>query len=217
MTQPHEPTLTRQDLLALDAAAATVAQWDSGGAVQVQADGRVRTSGDEAQAALSGLAAATARALPAAVRDDIVRRSGLPWGNFLGQVLGWWLPQREEIGFLRALLARAEAHGVQPGLDWNAGRFVPAALPRSTTWALWVGGLAGLAAAFFVWRVWPARLLESLLLVGVGVVAGTVWQRLGYGRRCGDSLCRASLRRRTVCPVCGARTDGAEQELQAPG
>ena len=59
---------------------------------------------------------ATASALPDAIRHDIVERSGLPWHNFFGQVLGWWLPQRDKLGFLRALLERGLADGtVHPG------------------------------------------------------------------------------------------------------
>jgi len=205
-TPAPAPQVTRAHLVKLESAANTVAAWEHRGALHLSANGSLRTLGPEATEALATLTATTTRALPDRIRDEIVERSGLPWHNFLGQVLGWWLPQRDKLGFLRALLERARVHGVRPNLRWNAGRVVTATQPRSTTWALWVGGLLGLAATFVVWRAWPTYLLEALLLVGVGVVAGSVWQRLGYGRRCGDTLCRASLRRRAECPVCGALT-----------
>lgn len=143
------------------------------------------------------------RALPSDVRDNIGRSSGLGWNVFFGHVVAWWLPLRERVGFLRALVDRAAVHKVDLRLHWNEGRSVtPSRLPIGNEAILW-GGLGGAVVGFFASRIWRADWVLGLLLIGAGIVAGRLFQRLGVRRVCGDPLCRRGLGRAKTCPSCG--------------
>ena len=141
--------------------------------------------------------------MPDEVTQHLGTRSGLGWPTFFSHVVGWWLPQRRHLGFLRALIDRAALHQVELKLHWNQGRsFEPLRLHpgrEALVWGTLIGvGLAIMASRFF--RIDPVL---SLLLVAAGGVAGRIFQRVVKYRVCGDTLCRAPLDRRQICSSCG--------------
>lgn len=168
-------------------------------------NGNVELGDPESIDAVHRLRHVVEEALPDDVRRHVGEKSGLGWNLFFGHVVGFWLPQRFRVGFLRALADRAALHGVDLSLRWNEGRVVA---PRETQIgpvALVVGTLVGLVAGTVVQNVWPYNPALPLLTAGGGLVAGRWYQRLVPHRTCGDRLCQAVLgRTELVCPSCGA-------------
>jgi hypothetical protein len=168
-------------------------------------NGNVELTEPESIEAVHRLRHVVETALPDDVRRHVGEKSGLGWNLFFGHVVGFWLPQRFKLGFLRALADRAALHGVDLALRWNAGRVVA---PRQTNLgpvALVVGTGLGLAAGAVVQQVWPYNPALPLLTAGAGLVAGRWYQRLVPRRECGDRLCRTPLGfGDNTCPSCGA-------------
>ncbi len=134
-------------------------------------------------------------------------RSGLGWEVFFGHVVGWWLPQRNHLGFLRALVNRAALHDIDLQLHWNRGRVVPAIVSRHGAEPLYMGGGIGAVLAFICSRLWYIETATALLIVGGGLVAGKLYQRTSRLRYCGDPLCRARIESGSICASCGAQTE----------
>lgn len=168
-------------------------------------NGNVELGASDSIDAVHRLRQVVEAALPHEVRDHVGEKSGLGWNLFFGHVVGFWLPQRVRLGFLRALADRAALHGVDLALRWNEGRVVaPYEAPVGPV-ALVVGTLLGFAAGTLIQKVWPYNPALPLLAAGAGLVAGRWYQRLVPRRNCGDRLCRAALgRAESTCPSCGA-------------
>jgi hypothetical protein len=168
-------------------------------------DGGLEIADAAGAEAIGALRRAVDEALPAEVRAHVGEHSGLGWDVFFAHVVAWWLPQRNRLGFLRALVDRAALHGIRLSLHWNSGREVePTRLPAGSGPVVW-GGLIGLAMAIVLrqWRHEDSVL--GLLAIAAGIAVGRQWQRHATRHRCGDPLCRAPLSRREhTCPSCGA-------------
>ncbi len=184
----------------------TLLPWLARSRFRLLPDGNLEFADAEPAEAVKLLRAKVEQALPDSVREELGRSSGLGWNVFFGHVVVWWLPLRERVGFLRALVDRAEMHRVDLRLYWNESREVTPLRVRPGSETLWWGGGLGAVAGFLASRVWRTDWVLSLLLLGGGVVAGRLFQRVVAYRVCGDPLCQAPLGRRAICPSCGANT-----------
>lgn len=182
----------------------TLMPWLSRSRFRMLPDGNLEFAEAEPAEAVKRLRARVNEALPDDVRAEIGRSSGLGWNVFFGHVVTWWLPLRERVGFLRALVDRADVHRVDLRLHWNEGRHIAPQRLRLGVETLWWGGATGAVAGFLASRVWRTDWVLSMLLLGAGVVAGRLFQRVGVKRVCGDVLCRQPLGRAAVCSSCGA-------------
>jgi hypothetical protein len=172
---------------------------------RVKPDGNLEFDDLNAVEAIRSMRTAVSAGLPASIQEQVGRRSGLGWNVFFGHVVGYWMANRNRVGFLRALADRAHLHAVDLRLHWNKGVPIrPARLPAGSGPLVWggiAGGVAGLLA--IRWQSWNQVL--AFLAVGVGLVLGRLVQRLGGPLVCGDRLCRSRIGRRdAACPFCGA-------------
>ncbi len=174
--------------------------------LRVLPTGGVEVSDDEAAEAIARLRQAVEQALPEFERDHLGSTSGLGWNVFFGHVVAFWLPQRQSIGFLRALVDRAAVNGVTLALHWNRERVVPPLpLPDSLT-PLIVGVAVGAVSGWVFTHNHFGDQVTPLILMGTGLVGGRVWQRVFKRARCGDGLCRAPVGLgASDCTSCGAR------------
>jgi hypothetical protein len=202
-----EPTVLGAD--ALGAIASTIDRTLPSltrGGFRFLPNGNVELSDPEAVDAVRQLRHVVESALPVEVREHVGEKSGLGWNLFFGHVVGFWLPQRFKVGFLRALADRAALHGVDLALRWNEGRVVSPREARTGNVALVAGTALGVAAGAVVQNFWPYNPALPLLTAGAGLVAGRWYQRLVPRRECGDRLCRTPLGHgEATCPSCGAR------------
>ncbi len=182
----------------------TLMPWLSRSRFRMLPNGNLEFAEAEPAEAVKLLRARVDEALPDDVRDEIGRSSGLGWNVFFGHVVTWWLPLRERVGFLRALVDRADVHRVDLRLYWNEGQHIPPQRLRLGVETLWWGGALGAVAGFLSSRIWRTDWVLSMLLLGGGVVAGRLFQRVGVKRVCGDALCRQPLGRAATCASCGA-------------
>jgi len=203
---PLDPTVLGRD--ALGAISMTIDETLPSltrGGFRFLPNGNVELSDPEAVDAVRHLRHAVEAALPVDVREHVGEKSGLGWNLFFGHVVGFWLPQRFKVGFLRALADRAALHGVDLALRWNEGRVVAPREARVGPVALIAGTGIGVAAGVLVQNLWPYNPALPLLTAGAGLVAGRWYQRLVPRRECGDRLCRTPLGRgEATCPSCGA-------------
>lgn len=181
--------------------------WLAQGRFRMLANGNLEFSDAEPAEAIRLLRHELEDVVPHAMRRTLGERSGLGWNVWFGHVVGYWLPQRRWTGFLRALVDRAELHGVELKLHWNQGRAVETIRRAPGNEALVGGGVLGIAGGFAISRMYPADPVLALLVFGLGIVLGRIWQRVVTRRICGDRLCRAPAGRRSTCPSCGATLD----------
>lgn len=181
--------------------------WLVRGRFRMLENGNLEFSDAEPAEAIRLLRAGFEEIVPRDLRERLGQRSGLGWNVWFGHVVGYWLPQRRWMGFLRAVVDRAELHGVELRLHWNQGRSAPVQRRSPGNEALLGGGLLGIVGGLAISRMYPADPVLALLVFGLGIVLGRVWQRVVTRRICGDRLCRASVGRREACPSCGATLD----------
>lgn len=181
--------------------------WLTRGRFTLLANGNLEFSDVEPTEAIRLLRTELEESIPADVREQLGKRSGLGWNVWFGHVVGYWLPRRRFMGLLRALVDRAEPHGVKLKLHWNQGHTVPVTRRRPGNEALVGGAVLGLLGGLAASRFWPADGVLALLVLGLGVVVGRIWQRSVFRRVCGDRLCRATVGRRRTCPSCGGDLD----------
>ncbi len=181
--------------------------WLVRGRFRMLENGNLEFSDTEPAEAIRLLRGELEDVLPDALRERLGQRSGLGWNVWFGHVVGYWLPQRRWVGFLRALVDRAELHGIDLQLHWNQGRTAPVERRRPGNEALVGGGVLGIVGGLAISRMYPADPVLALLVFGLGVVLGRIWQRTVTRRICGDRLCRAPAARRTTCRSCGATLD----------
>ncbi|MCA9538868.1 MAG: hypothetical protein KC620_08265 [Myxococcales bacterium] len=206
MQDPISLTLGPADIVRIGDAVEQLMPWLSRSRFRLLPDGNLEFSESEPADAVRLLRGAVEQSLPETLRGHLGRSSGLGWNVFFGHVVGFWLGQRRRMGFLRALTDRASVHGLDLQLHWNEGRFVEPLRSRPGPEALWAGGAVGLVGGLAATRFWPADPVRALLVAGIGLVLGRLYQRIATRRRCGDRLCRAPLGRRPRCPSCGAIT-----------
>jgi len=181
--------------------------WLARGQFRMLANGNLEFSDAEPAEAIRLLRGELEDVVPDGLRSTLGERSGLGWNVWFGHVVGYWLPQRRRMGFLRALVDRAELHGVELQLHWNQGREAPVVRHTPGNEALVGGGVLGFVGGLAISRAYPADPVLALLVFGLGIVLGRIWQRVVSRRACGDRLCRAPAARRTVCRSCGATLD----------
>ncbi len=206
MLAPQTIVFGPAEIAAIARAVDSLLPWLARSRYRLLPNGNLEFADAEPAEAVKQLRAYVEQALPDVVRADIGRSSGLGWNVFFGHVVAWWLPLRGQVGFLRALVDRAEVHKVQLRLHWNGGRRVEPIRLRPGVEVLWWGGGLGAVAGFLASRIWRADWVLGLLLLGGGVVAGKLFQRIGVRRVCGDPLCTRPLGRQKQCPSCGATT-----------
>lgn len=181
--------------------------WLTQGRFRLLPNGNLEFSDAEPAEAIRLLRGELEDVVPEPLRERLGRKSGLGWNVWFGHVVGYWLQRRRFMGFLRALVDRAELHGVELQLHWNQGREVPVVRRTPGNGALVGGGVLGLVGGLAITRMYPADPILALLVFGLGLVLGRIWQRVVQRRVCGDRLCRAPAGRRATCPSCGATLD----------
>lgn len=207
------------DPIALDLGPTAIAQvshavqalmpWLSEARFTVLPNGNLEFTEPDAAEAVRVLRGAVEEFLSEDIRKTLGDRSGLGWNIFFGHVVAWWLPLRRRIGFLRALVNRAELHSVPLRLHWNQDKVVPAEKVRYGNQPLIWGGILGLIGGLALSRWYPYDAVLSLLVFAGGIVLGRIYQRVFRYRICGDRLCRAPLHGARHCPSCGADTQRA--------
>ena len=180
--------------------------WLSEARFTVLPNGNLEFTEPDAAEAVRVLRGSVEEILPAETMKTLGDRSGLGWNIFFGHVVAWWLPLRRRIGFLRALVNRAELHSVPLRLHWNQDRPVAAKRIAYGNQPIIWGGLMGLVGGLAISRWYPYEAVPALLVLAGGVVLGRIYQRVFRQRICGDPLCRAPLYRAKTCPSCGAMT-----------
>ena len=198
------------EIAAITEAVDALMPWLEHARFRILASGNLEMDDPDAAEAVRVLREAVEEFLPVETRDLLGERSGLGWNIFFGHVLAWWLPMRRQIGFLRALVNRAEVLRVPLKLLWNRGRKIRVQRRRPGNEALLYGGGAGLVFGLLSTRLWPYDPVLALLALGGGVVLGRIAQRVLWNRWCGDRLCQAPLGNRKTCAFCGA-------EAESPG
>lgn len=203
--------------VALDLGPAAIAQvsravqalmpWLSEARFSVLPNGNLEFTDPDAAEAVRVLRGAVEEFLPADLRQTLGERSGLGWNIFFGHVVAWWLPLRNRVGFLRALVNRAELHHVPLRLHWNQDQVVPAEKVRYGNQPIIWGGVFGMAGGLALSRWYPYDAVAALLVFAGGIVLGRIYQRVFRLRVCGDRLCRAPLGGAKTCPSCGATTE----------
>lgn len=181
--------------------------WLTQGRFRLLANGNLEFSDAEPAEAIRLLRGELESVMPGQMREALGQRSGLGWNVWFGHVVGYWLPQRRWTGFLRALVDRAELHGVELQLHWNQGREVEVIRRTPGNEALVGGAVLGVVGGLVISRLYPADGVLALLVFGLGIVLGRGWQRIVTRRVCGDRLCRAPAARRARCHSCGATLD----------
>ena len=180
--------------------------WLTNTQFRILNNGALEFDAPEPVEAIHVLRDAVGEVLPEALMTHLGERSGLGWSVFFAHVVGWWLPQRRHMGFLRAFVDRVALHDVDLKLHWNRGLVIePLRLSPGKEALIW-GTIIGLGTAIVGSRVLHFDPILSLLLVAGGLVAGRIYQRVVGLRVCGDVLCRSRLGRARVCPSCGADT-----------
>ncbi len=205
MMQQSSPMITigPRAIQAIGDAVELLLPWLSQSRFRILPNGNLEFDEAEPAEAVGLLRQAVEVVLPEEVRDRLGHKSGLGWRVFFGHVVGWWLPQRRHLGFLRALVDRAALHDIKLQLHWNADRSIPVDKRRPGLEALGAGAVIGVVAGLITTRLFPRDSALALLVFAAFVVAGRVYQRVGWRRVCGDPLCRAPLGRAKVCPSCG--------------
>lgn len=193
-------------IAAITEAVTALLPWLQSAHFRVLPSGGVELDDPDAAEAVFVLRGTVEEVIPIQVRETLGERSGLGWNVFFGHVVAWWLPQRRHLGFLRALANRAEVHRVPLKLLWNRGRRVEPIRAKYGNDMLLYGGLAGGAVGLGLTRIFPTEPVIAMLALGLGVVAGRVFQRMVSRRFCGDALCHAPLGGAKTCPFCGAGT-----------
>lgn len=174
---------------------------------KVHPQGGVEFFDERAAEGAFALRQAVEAALPGEVRSRVGRKSGLRWHGFFSHVLGYWLGQRQQMGFLRALVDRAALHGVELRLHWNRHRTVEPIFRAPGPAVLVIGTVIGAVAGFLLTHKLGASQVIGMLSTGVGLVAARIYQRRVRYRVCGDRLCRAPIPLGVEqCPSCGAHT-----------
>ncbi|MCB9527366.1 MAG: hypothetical protein H6701_03055 [Myxococcales bacterium] len=201
----HDLVIGPEQIHRIGEAVEQLTPWLTQGRFRLLASGNIEFSDPEPAEATRLLRGAIEEVVPAAAREQLGERSGLGWNIFFGHVVGFWLPLRRQVGFLRALEDRAALHDVRLQLHWNRGRPVPVQRRALGNEALWAGGAVGLVGGLAATRFWPADPVLALLVFGLGIVLGRVAQRVFTRRFCGDRLCRAPIGRAKTCPSCGGR------------
>lgn len=173
---------------------------------KVHPQGGVEFFNEAASEAAFALRQAVEAALPAEIRSRVGRASGLRWDGFFSHVLGYWLSERQRMGFLRALVDRASLHGVRLRLHWNRDRAVaPLSLIPGPA-VLVIGAVLGAITGFYLVHGLGFSQIIGMLITGLGLVAGRLYQRRVRHRICGDRLCRAPIAvGQRQCPSCGAQ------------
>ncbi|MGK0361457.1 MAG: hypothetical protein ACI9U2_003775 [Bradymonadia bacterium] len=180
--------------------------WLSEARFTVLPNGNLEFTEPDAAEAVRVLRGSVEEILPADIMQALGDRSGLGWNIFFGHVVAWWLPLRRRVGFLRALVNRAELHKVPLRLHWNQNRPVaPKLIEYGNQPMIW-GGLMGMVGGLAISRWYPYEAVPALLVLAGGVVLGRIYQRVFRQRICGDALCRAPVHRAKTCPSCGAMT-----------
>jgi len=171
-------------------------------------DGQLNITEPEPSEAVTMLRESTEKFLPPLVVQHLGERSGLGWPSFFAHVVGWWLPQRKHVGFLRAFVDRARLHDVELRLHWKQGQRIPVHSVKPTNSILIMGGAIGAFVALSLQSgYYITGTLQSLLVAATGVVAARIYQRVVRYRVCGEFLCQAPMDRSTHCPSCGGQAD----------
>lgn len=135
----------------------------------------------------------------------IETKSGLSFEQFMGQVILWWLPQRRQVGLLRAVAHRVDAHGVSLTLHWNQGRFISPTFRRPPLSIQVVSTLLSFLVGVFFYTQFNLDQIFGFLCAGIGYVGSDVYRRSRYHAFCGDRLCQSRIKS-DVCEFCGCET-----------
>ena len=148
------------------------------------------------------------QALSAAVGEEctahLKQSSGMSFEQFVGQVVLWWLPQRNHVGLLRAIALRAETYGVFLTLHWNQGRYIRPELKTPSVMIQVVATLLSFVIGVYLYEHFHLDQLFGFLCGAVGYVGSELYRRSNFHRFCGDLLCRSRIRG-TRCDFCGGR------------
>ena len=143
-------------------------------------------------------------ALGAEYVAHVEQKSGLPFEQFVGQVILWWLPQRRRVGLLRAVSHRLDAHGIQLTLHWNLSKSIVPTLRRPPVSIQVIATLFGFLVGLFFYRQLNLDQLFGFLCAGMGYVGSEIYRRSRYHVFCGDPLCRSRVKGDT-CDFCGGQ------------
>jgi hypothetical protein len=198
-----EVVLGPPDIRAITDALETLFPWISDSKYRLKPDGSLEFSSPEPVEAIEMLRESAERFLPTEVHQHLGHQSGLGWPVFFGHVVAWWLPQRNNMGFLRALVDRAALHDVKLRLHWNQERSVSVTYLRPDNGILVWGAAMGIISGLMLARFWYVNPVISMLVAAGGLVGGRVYQRVVRYRVCGDYLCQARMSRSSQCPSCG--------------
>ena len=133
----------------------------------------------------------------------VERRSGLTFDRFIGQVVLWWLPQRNRVGLLRALGNRLDAHGIHLALHWNQSKQIRPTYRRPPFSIQITATLLGFLIGLYCYQEFHLDQLFGFLCAGLGYVGADIYRRSRYQMFCGDPLCRSRITG-LGCPFCGA-------------
>ena len=147
------------------------------------------------------------QALDVTCVSHIERKSGLAFDEFIGQIVLWWMPQRKQIGLLRAIAMRLETHGVFLTLHWNRGVSVSPTYRRPPLDIQVISTMVGFIAGLVLYYHFRLDQVAGFLCAGLGYVGGELYRRSRYYRYCGDEVCRTRIRGH-ACSFCGALTTG---------
>ena len=201
----YEVVLGPPDIRAITDALETLLPWITDSKYRLKPDGSLEFTSPEPVEAIEMLRQSVERFLPAEVHEHLGLRSGLGWPVFFGHVVAWWLPQRNHVGFLRALVDRAALHDVKLGLHWNQERAVDVTYVKPDNGILVWGAAMGVVCGLMLARFWYVNSIISMLVAAGGLVGGRIWQRVIRYRICGEYLCQARMGKASQCPSCGGR------------
>ena len=167
--------------------------------------GRWQQDTSEAYWTYSFFVVALKQALDVACVEHIERKERLRLRSVIGQIVLWWIPQRNRVGLLRAIAMRLETHGVSLTLHWNRGVSVPPTFSRPRIDIQVVSTLIGFVVGLVLYYQFGLDQVAGFLCAGLGFVGGELYRRSTYYQYCGDEVCRNRIRGHT-CSFCGAST-----------
>lgn len=198
------------DIYAITNALEVLLPWIDDSKFHILPNGNLEFTDEEPVQAIDLLRNTVEGVLPEDICELLGESSGLGWHVFFGHVVAWWLPQKRQVGLLRALVDRAALHEIDLRLHWNQNRTVDVIKRVPDSSALIYGTSISTVGAILATKVFSIDELFALLIAASGLVAGRVYQRVVMHRICGDPLCRAPLGSADVCPSCGGTVAGTQ-------
>ncbi len=210
----HELILGPADIRGMTDALDVLLPWLAQSKMVIAPDGHLDMTDPEASEAVTMLREATERFLPESIMGHLGVRSGLGWPNFFTHVVGWWLPQRKHVGFLRAFVDRARLHHVELRLHWKQGQRVEVLSLKPDNSVLVVGGSLGILSALVLQSgYYISGVLPCLLVAAAGLVVARIYQRVIRHRVCGEYLCQAPMGRSATCLSCGGQASDRRESM----